>query len=123
MCRAPVSLPASRLAALQVADYVASMGFSVDGRKRIEIGDSPPNARVLELKTADDSDVKICRVVIVMGDSHYNMLLESQDPTELAQVHFLSNRLELAPAGIVWTSRAEPHLVPIVHCSLHTSPA
>eukprot|EP01064_Diplonema_japonicum_P032673 TRINITY_DN6199_c0_g2_i1.p1 TRINITY_DN6199_c0_g2~~TRINITY_DN6199_c0_g2_i1.p1 ORF type:complete len:175 (+),score=49.45 TRINITY_DN6199_c0_g2_i1:119-643(+) len=49
---------------MKVVDYVESRGFPCKDKKRIEIGDSPPTARVLELKTSDGDDVKICRVVM-----------------------------------------------------------
>eukprot|EP01060_Flectonema_neradi_P031522 TRINITY_DN480_c0_g1_i1.p1 TRINITY_DN480_c0_g1~~TRINITY_DN480_c0_g1_i1.p1 ORF type:complete len:1102 (+),score=325.79 TRINITY_DN480_c0_g1_i1:53-3307(+) len=56
-----------------VIEYIESKGYPVTfpclkKRKIVEIGDSPPDTKVLELKTADGDDVKICRVVISFTD-------------------------------------------------------
>eukprot|EP01059_Diplonema_ambulator_P004685 TRINITY_DN1439_c0_g1_i1.p1 TRINITY_DN1439_c0_g1~~TRINITY_DN1439_c0_g1_i1.p1 ORF type:complete len:1077 (+),score=471.75 TRINITY_DN1439_c0_g1_i1:48-3278(+) len=62
------SSPLSSRLGMKVTEYVEARGFPCANKKRLEIGDSPPTARVLELKTADGDDVKICRVVLQFTD-------------------------------------------------------
>ncbi|KAJ9469126.1 Ubiquitin-activating enzyme E1 2 [Diplonema papillatum] len=62
------SSPLSGRAGLKLLDYFESNGFSCAGKRKLELGDSPPNARVLELTTADGDDVKICRVIAEFTD-------------------------------------------------------
>eukprot|EP01063_Lacrimia_lanifica_P036907 TRINITY_DN7442_c0_g1_i1.p1 TRINITY_DN7442_c0_g1~~TRINITY_DN7442_c0_g1_i1.p1 ORF type:complete len:1096 (+),score=453.90 TRINITY_DN7442_c0_g1_i1:48-3290(+) len=52
----------------KIVDYLEKMGYPMAGKKKFMIGDSPPDARVLELKTDEDADVKICRVVVEFED-------------------------------------------------------
>ena len=67
------SSPLSERMDTTVINYIESKGYPVTfpclkKRKIVEIGDSPPDTKVLELKTADGDDVKICRVVISFTD-------------------------------------------------------
>eukprot|EP00755_Sulcionema_specki_P008398 Sspe_Gene.5899::Locus_1971_Transcript_1_1_Confidence_1.000_Length_3314::g.5899::m.5899/K03178/UBE1, UBA1; ubiquitin-activating enzyme E1 len=58
------SSPLEGKMSMKVMDVMSKAGFDYSKAKYIELGDSPANKRLLELKTADGDDVKICRVVL-----------------------------------------------------------